>query len=159
MTESEFKRIYNEYGQRLYGFVMWLTHHRAASDDILQNVFINIWKCQTIPSSEIELQRWLFTVARNAALDHFRKVNRYSRFRTFYQNEYYQPPADPDSHFTWNELSDLPEKERSILYLHLKIGYTYKEIGEMMEISENLVRVKAFRALKKLREKLIRKEI
>jgi RNA polymerase sigma-70 factor (ECF subfamily) len=159
VTEPEFKRIYNEYGQRLYGFIIWLTHNRTVSDDILQNVFVNIWKSRTVPSSEIELQRWLFTVARNAALDHFRKYTRYSRFRTYYQNEYYEPPADPDAHFTWNELSELPEKERSILYLHLKIGYTYKEIGEVMEISENLVRVRAFRALRKLREKLTRKEI
>ncbi len=159
MTEPEFKRIYKEYGQRLYGFIMWLTRNRAASDDILQNVFVNIWKSPIAPSTDTELQRWLFTIARNATLDHFRKVTRYSRFRTHYQNEYYEPPADPDAHFTWDELSELPVKERSILYLHLKIGYTYREIGDMMEISENLVRVRAFRALRKLREKLSRKEI
>ncbi len=159
MTEPEFKKIYKEYGQRLYSFIIWLTRHRAASDDILQNVFVNIWKCQAVPSSEIELERWLFTVARNATLDHFRKAARYSRFRTHYQEEYYQPNADPDVHFAWDELSELPEKERSILYLHLKIGYTYREIGEMMEMSENLIRVKAFRALRKLREKLTKKEI
>lgn len=159
MVESEFKKLYNDYGQRLYSFIIWLTHNRSASDDIMQNVFINIWKCQSVPVSEIELQRWLFTVARNACLDHFRKVTRFSRFRTYYQNEYYQPSSDPDAHFTWNELSELPEKERSILYLHLKIGYTYKEIGDMLEMSENLVRVRAFRALKKLRDNLTKKEI
>lgn len=159
MIESEFNKIYNVYGQRLYSFIIWLTHNRAASDDILQIVFVNIWRSQAVPASEIELQRWLFTVARNACLDHFRKINRFSRFRTTYQNEYYQQPPDPDANFTWNELSELPEKEKSILYLHLKIGYTYKEIGDMLEMTENLVRVRAFRALKKLREKLTRKEI
>ena len=69
MTEADFKKIYKEYGQRLYGFIIWLTRHRAASDDILQNVFINIWKYQTIPSSEIELQRWLLLLP-EMALDH-----------------------------------------------------------------------------------------
>ncbi|HEX3020015.1 MAG TPA: RNA polymerase sigma factor, partial [Chitinispirillaceae bacterium] len=98
MVESEFKKLYNDYGQRLYSFIIWLTHNRSASDDIMQNVFINIWKCQSVPVSEIELQRWLFTVARNACLDHFRKVTRFSRFRTYYQNEYYQPSSDPDAH-------------------------------------------------------------
>ncbi len=159
MQEGDFKNIYNEYGRRLYNFILWLTHNRAASDDILQNVFVNIWKCQTVPSSDIERQRWLFTVARNATLDHFRKVSRFSRFRSHYQSEYYEAPADPDAHFTWNELSALPEKERCILYLHIKIGYTYKEIGDMLEMTENLVRVRAFRALKKLRENLTKKEI
>lgn len=159
MKECEFKKIYNEYGRRLYSFVLWLTHNRAASDDILQNVFINVWKCQAVPSTDSELQRWLFTVARNVCLDHFRKVTRFSRFRTFYQEEYYESQPDPDSNFTWKELDALPEKERSILYLHIKIGYTYKEIGDMLEISENLVRVRAFRALKKLRENITKKEI
>ncbi|NLE00483.1 MAG: sigma-70 family RNA polymerase sigma factor [Fibrobacter sp.] len=159
MQEHEFKQIYSKFGRSLYNFILWLTRDRSPCDDILQTVFINIWKCQSVPSDEIELQRWLFTITRNACLDHFRKTTRFSRFRTQYTNDYYEPPTDPDAGFTWNELSALPETEKSILYLHIKIGYTYKEIGDMLEMTENLVRVRAFRALKKLRENLTKKEL
>jgi RNA polymerase sigma factor (sigma-70 family) len=159
VQEHEFKQVYNKFGRKLYNFILWLTHNRASCDDILQTVFINVWKCQSVPTDEIELQRWLFTVSRNACLDHFRKTTRFSRFRTQYTSEYYEPQADPDASFTWDELSELPENERSILYLHIKIGYTYKEIGDMLEMTENLVRVRAFRALKKLRENLTKKEL
>lgn len=159
MQEQEFKKIYKEFSRMLYNYILWLTHNRPACDDILQNVFINVWKCSTVPADRTELQRWLFTVSRNASMDYFRKVNRFSRFRTQYSQEYYDPPADPDARFTWNELSVLSENDRSIIYLHIKIGYTYKEIGELMEMTENLVRVKAFRALKKLRESIIKRDV
>lgn len=159
MQKCEFKEIYNQYGKCLYSFIIWLTNNRSAADDILQNVFINVWRSQSVPSCDEELKRWLFTIARNASLDYFRKVNRFSRFRTNYKNEYNPPSVDPDAHFVWDEMSFLSENEKTILYLHLKVGYTYKEIGDMMEITENLVRVRAFRALKKSRENLIKKEI
>jgi RNA polymerase sigma-70 factor (ECF subfamily) len=159
VLEHEFKKIYNTHGRKLYNFIIWLTHNKSAADDILQTVFIKVWQCDFVPGDEIEAQRWLFTVARNASLDFFRKSTRFSRFRTKYTQEFYQPEEDPDASFTWKELDELPEVEKSILFLHLKTGYTYKEIGETLELSENLVRVKAFRALKKLREQLTKKEV
>ena len=76
-----------------------------------------------------------------------------------YQQEWYEQAADPDAPFLWEELQRLPEVERSILYLHLKIGHSYKDIGTMLNLSENLVRVRAFRSLKKLRETIIKKEL
>jgi RNA polymerase sigma-70 factor (ECF subfamily) len=160
MQEHDFKKIYKDFSRKLYNFALWLTHNRAACDDILQNVFVNVWKCESVPSEETELQSWLFTVTRNACLDYFRKTTRFSKFRTHYMSEYYEHPIDPDANFVWDEkVLDLPETEKSILYLHIKIGYTYKEIGDILEISENLVRVRAFRVLKKMRENLARKEL
>ena len=159
MQEQQFKKIYNEHSRRLYNFIMWITHNRAACDDILQNVFIKIWKVSEVPSEPDELQRWLLTVARNACLDFFRKTSRFSSFRTQYTQEYYKAETDPDSHFIWKELSSLSEVERSILFLHIKSGYSYKEIGAILGKGESLIRVKAFRALKKLRETLVKKEL
>lgn len=158
MQKREFTQIYNEYAIRLYNFILWTTQNRGACDDILQNVFIKIWNAPSVPDGDIERQRWLFAVTRNACYDFFRKHNRFSRFRQNYSQEFVMPAPDPDARFVWDEVSELPEIERTILYLHLKIGYTYKEISPMVDLAENLVRVKAFRALKKLRKTLIEKE-
>lgn len=159
MKEREFKALYNDFGRKLYNFILWLTQNRSASDDILQNVFIKVWNCYKAPSNSDEQQKWLFAIARNASLDYFRKTARISRTCTRFRQEYYSPAIDPDASFTWQELENLEEKEQSILYLHIKIGYTYKEIADILSLNESQVRVKAFRALKKLRNCLEKKEI
>ena len=53
----------------------------------------------------------------------------------------------------------LPVVERSVVYLHVKMGYSYPEIGRMMGMSESLARVTAFRALRRLRDTLVRKGV
>lgn len=159
MNENAFKAVYREHGKNLYNFVLWITANRSLCDDILQEVFVKVWRCDTVPVEPEEQRRWLLTVCRHTCLDFLRKSSRFSRFRMKYQQEWYEQPADPDAPFLWEELQHLPEVERSILYLHLKIGHSYKDIGTMLNLSENLVRVRAFRSLKKLRETIIKKEL
>lgn len=159
MRESEFKKIYHEQSRNLYNFILWVTGNRGICEDVLQEVFIKLWRCESWPADSDELRRWLLTITRNTCLDFLRKSSRFSRFRTKYKEEWYEPKNDPDAPFLWKELSTLSEKERSILFLHLKIGHTYREIATMLDLTENLVRVRAFRALKKLKETLIKKDI
>ena len=159
MHEVEFKRIYQEHSHNLYNFILWITANRSICEDVLQEVFIKLWRCQTWPSNPEELRRWLLTVTRHTCLDFLRKSSRFARFRNKYKEEWFEPPNDPDAPFLWAELKNLPEVERSILYLHLKVGHTYREIAGTLDLTENLVRVRAFRALKRLRETLIKKEI
>ena len=159
MKEPEFKSIYHECGRDLYNFILWITGNRSACDDILQDVFIKVWNCDESPRDPEERKRWLLTITRNTCLDFFRKNSSFSRFTIKYKRDWYEPPEDPDAPFLWNVLQELPEVERSILYLHLKIGHSYKEIADTLKLTENLVRVKAFRALKKLKETFVKKEL
>ena len=159
MQEQEFKNLYHEHGSNLYNFTLWITANRGICEDILQEVFIKVWRCETVPTDPEEQKRWLLTVTRHTCLDFLRKSSRFMRFRNRYREEWFEPASDPDAPFLWSELQNLPEIERSILYLHLKIGHTYGEIARMLDLTENLVRVRAFRALKRLRETLIKKEI
>ncbi len=159
MQEQEFKKIYSEYGRSLYNFALWITANRSMCEDIIQEVFIKIWRCKTVPSDECELKRWLLTVTRHTCLDFLRKSSRFIRFQNHYKSERFDYHRDVDASFIWEELRNLPETERSILYLHIKIGFNYGEIAKLLEMTENYVRVRAFRAFKRLRETLIKKEI
>jgi RNA polymerase sigma factor (sigma-70 family) len=55
-------------------------------------------------------------------------------------------------------VSECSDDERSILYLHLKAGYSYGEIAPMLNLSESNVRVKACRAIKHLRDLFVRRK-
>jgi RNA polymerase sigma-70 factor (ECF subfamily) len=159
MHETTFENIYHEHSRNLYNFILWITANRSICEDVLQEVFVKVWRCQNCPTNPDELRRWLLTVTRHTCLDFLRKSSRFARFRRKYREEWFDAGSDPDAPFLWSELKNLPETERSILYLHLKIGHTYKEIARMLDLTENLVRVRAFRSLKRLKETFIKKEI
>jgi RNA polymerase sigma-70 factor (ECF subfamily) len=120
---------------------------------------VKVWKCDSVPENDIECKRWLFAIARNACIDYFRSSARFNNFQKRYVFEFDEAVETDDNGYIWKELGNLPENDRSILFLHVKEGYTYKEIAVMLEMNENQVRVKAFRALKKLKDVLIRKEV
>jgi RNA polymerase sigma-70 factor (ECF subfamily) len=146
-----FQKIYSEYSQKMYSYILWLTRNKAACEDILQTVFLKIWKNNGGPADSVERTRWIYAVARNACLDFFRSYNRYFRFRLKYAREAVTECRDEHMGHVWELLLDLAETDRSILYLHIKMGYPYEEIAHMLSMHTNQVRTRAFRALKQMR--------
>jgi RNA polymerase sigma-70 factor (ECF subfamily) len=159
VEEYEFKKTYDNNAKRLYNFILWTTGNRAVCDDILQNVFLKVWRCSTVPADTDERIAWLYTITRNACIDYFRGLKRFSQYNDAVGGIVERPEHEDDGKLAWHEVAQLPETDRAIIYLHLKMGYSYSEIGRFLEITENHVRVKIFRALRKLRAILTRKGI
>ncbi|MBD3346766.1 MAG: sigma-70 family RNA polymerase sigma factor [Chitinivibrionales bacterium] len=157
LNETEFKKIYHDLSGKLYNYLLWMTRNKDASDDILQTVFVKVWKNTTVPEKFNEIEPWLFRVARNACMDYFRARRRVTKLRMRYAGEHTPSVYNTaEKKSTWELLGMLSKEERSIIYLHLKMGYNYKEIADILRIKENAVRVKAFRALKRLRKRYIK---
>ncbi len=159
--DKEFKEVYIRCSGKLYTFILWLTQNRTASEEILQDVFVNAWKSGSMPGEEEQQLPWFYRVARNATVDYFRKSNRFSNLRNAYGLEQRNAPVKAqaqEEQFSWNWVDELAYTEKTILYLNLRDGYTYKEIARMINLSESNVRVKAFRALKKIRENFNKKK-
>lgn len=148
----KFRDMYEVHGGGIYNYLLWMTKDAETSRDILQTVFIRAWEARSLPGNEDALKRWLFTTARNAFFDSYRAHQRLSRLRVRYTREFYQAPREPRGGLFWEILSKCSDGERSILYLHLKAGYSYGEIGSILDLSESNVRVKACRAIGRLRE-------
>jgi RNA polymerase sigma-70 factor (ECF subfamily) len=128
-----------------------------ACDDILQNVFVKVWRCEQFPHDPGERNALLYTIAHNACIDHFRNAKKFAEYDDEVGGAEAATEYEDDGKLAWREAARLPETERSIVYLHLKMGYPYAEIGKLLGMTENNVRVRAFRALKKLREILAKK--
>jgi RNA polymerase sigma-70 factor (ECF subfamily) len=156
MNSETLQSLYTTHAKTLYNYILWMTRNTEASKDILQTVFIRLWKSRNAPSGEDDLRRWLYTMAKNACYDTFRAHARFSRLRDHYTAEFVSTNDDPHEGFFWDMLSEVSETERCILYLHLKAGYSYAEIGRIVELSESNVRVKVCRAIKRLRKVCVR---
>ena len=160
MEKKRFTNLYNTYSKRLYNYALWMTHNVEASEDIIQSVFIKVWQHTAVPRQENEVEPWLYAITRNKCLDYFRKCSRFTRFRLRFAHETV-PEAfnNAENKFPWDMLGALHEEERSILYLHMRAGYSYKEIAKMFASNENAIRIRAFRAISKLRKVLIKEHV
>jgi|WetSurMetagenome_2_1015567.scaffolds.fasta_scaffold149259_2 RNA polymerase sigma factor (sigma-70 family) len=157
MDSFTFKQLYDRNARRLYNFIFWTTGNRAVCDDILQTVFVKVWRSTTAPESQGQQTAWLYTVARHACIDYFRSDRKHSEYNDEVSGHEEHIDEKNDGEMAWRMVAQLEETERAVVYLHLKLGYSYAEIGHLMDLTENNVRVKAFRALRKLRDIMLRK--
>ena len=108
-----------------------------------------------------EARFWLYRVARNMAINEFRKSN--TRYRLFDRVvEVMRPRArNPEQEYETQELNErvlemlqtLPEDQRTALLLREQEQLSYREIGQVLNISESKVKVDIFRARAALRER------
>ena len=154
-----FKQLYDLNARRLYNFILWTTGNRSVCDDILQTVFMKVWQSASVPAPAGEQTAWLYTITRNACIDYFRSVKKHVEYNDEIGIGEARCGERDDGAVAWRQVAQLEETERAVVYLHLKLGYSYAEIGRVLSITENNARVKAFRALRKLRDILLRKGI
>lgn len=74
---SAFAELYQRWFGRLSAFLRGRTRDRAAADELTQEVFLRIWRrANTYNPSRASAATWIYTIARNASVDHHRKTSR-----------------------------------------------------------------------------------
>ena len=154
MTEEDFTRLYRLFGSRLYNCALWILHDRQGAADAVQKAFLKSWQSPRFPDREEEQRAWLIRSVKNAALDIWRSRRRRTDFHESYRRELAAMPGSHVDESVWELLDVLSPEDRYILYLHLHERYTYKEIARFSSLAAGNVRVRAFRALKRLRSEL-----
>ena len=130
------------------------------AQDLAQESFLQLHRTAwgTLPVGEARF--WLYRVARNFALNEFRKSN--TRYRLFDRVVEVMRPRtrNPEEEYEARErqeivlkmLARLPEDQRVALLLREQQQLSYREIGQVLNISESKVKIDIFRARTALRE-------
>ncbi|PPA71293.1 RNA polymerase sigma factor SigX [Jeotgalibacillus proteolyticus] len=71
--DSVFHRLYKEYQQDVFQFLIYLVKNRDTAEDLMQEVFIRVMKSYGNFEGKSSEKTWLFSIAKNVAIDHFRK--------------------------------------------------------------------------------------
>jgi RNA polymerase sigma-70 factor, ECF subfamily len=137
----------------------------SLAEDISHNVFLKFYdNLDTIRNKE-RIEFWIFTTARNEIFNHFRKnKNRINEPFEFHEERFSSNNLYDD--FEQKELIDLIEEElkemdssqSEVYYLKEYSGLSYKEIAEMMNITEDIVRSRLFKVRQKLKTAIIKSE-
>ncbi|MBX3240885.1 MAG: RNA polymerase sigma-70 factor [Chitinophagaceae bacterium] len=154
-----FAEIYHRYWERLALRVLKVVHSREDARDIVQEVFVSIWKRR----AEIELRGplivYLLKSVRNIAIRYIEKnITRNNYLQTLSASIAEEVP-DPILHCEYRELqrkldqavASLPPKMQEVYLLSRNEKMSYKEIADRLGIAENTVRKQLSNALKSLR--------
>lgn len=147
--------FYRENKDRLYAYLLRMTGERQSALDLVQESFTRYLGRYGRREQNKAL---LYTIARNAALDAFRKVKPIE----FDVDTYGDSRADPEQRIIFQErfnqmmaaVAGMSPLDQELLSLVTTSDLTYREIGRVLKISEANVKVRVHRARTKLREHL-----
>jgi RNA polymerase sigma-70 factor (ECF subfamily) len=150
--------LFERHHARLYRYCLRMTGNRAAAEDLVQDVFMKMLKYKATFKDDSEFVPWMFGIARNACLAHFRRTaNDHASEADVDSAARPDEATDSSQHDGQDELvrralQQLPADRREVLVLSRYECKTYDEIAKTLECSVGAVKVRAHRAMKQLRE-------
>ena len=159
---ESFKSLYKTYQPKIFAFSLRYLKVIEDAEGITQEVFIELWKNRKKINVNLSLSSFLFTIAKNKIIDHFRKQQKQTLFNNYLQhyveftNTLYIDNAENNatSEQVESAIKKLPKKRKIVLLLSKKFGLSRREIADFMGISENTVKNQLLEALKYLRQVL-----
>jgi len=147
----------------VYHYLYSLSRDASLSEDLAQEVFVEVVKSIATFRGDANIKTWLFSIARNKWYSYLRKKHR--QIETEALTEFMESPdPTPEEQYHARELAERitqllekePERTQKIVMMRLE-GLSFFEIGETVGISENSARVIDFRAKTKIRQ-ILKKE-
>ncbi|NOT51667.1 MAG: sigma-70 family RNA polymerase sigma factor [Chitinophagaceae bacterium] len=158
-SEQAFGYLYDNYSGSLYGVVTSIITDKETANDVLQNVFVNIWrKIESYDPSKGRLFTWMLNIARNAAIDEIRSKG----YRDSQKNQPLTENVDTMAEKSasvpmYNDvglkkvLSRLKGELRVLIDLSYFQGFTHEEISKALNIPLGTVKTRIRTALIQLR--------
>lgn len=152
--------LFERYNKSLYGFFYRLTSDSDTSEDLVQNVFIRILKYKHTYHGDGKFSTWMFHMARNMFADHYKKTKRMGyKEDVELADMYFRDDINAESTIIQTEELDLLQQamnqlsleKREILILSKYQEMRYREIADLLKLTESAVKVRIFRALKELK--------
>lgn len=156
--ENEFLTIYNENVDAIFRFIAFRLSDRELAKDLSQETFTKAWLYLSKNTDVKNARALLYKIAQNLIIDNSRK----KKFLSL--DELMEGGFDPgksedeeikgslDAQESLKALDKLEEKYKEVIILRYVEGYSPKEIGKILNESENHISVKIHRALKQLKE-------
>ena len=156
--DHAFAYLYDNYSGALYNIILQILNNTETSSDVLQEVFINIWrKMESYDSTKGRLFTWMLNIARNASIDTLRSKS----FQNSQKNQSIPDNVDglASNSFQLNTdilglrklLEKLKKEQRILIELAYFKGYTHEEISEIVGVPLGTVKTRIRNALIQLR--------
>ena len=160
MKEISFRNDILPLKDKLYRLALRITLDSAEAEDIVQDTMIRVWNKRDEWAQFNSIEAFCLTVARNLAIDRSQKSEAQNIELTTETQEM-SDGSTPERQLERSEqmdlvrklINELPEKQRTIIQLRDIEEKSYKEIADVMQLTEDQVKVTLFRARQMIKAK------
>jgi RNA polymerase sigma-70 factor (ECF subfamily) len=170
--DGAFDYLVSKYRRPMLSFMYRMVHNTSVAEELAQEVFLRVYRSRASYSPTAKFSTWLYRIATNLAVNHARDTR---HERPEVQVSIDEP--DPETGLTLDvadtkltveqrilrrerlaairrHVDALPERQRLAVLMHKYQGMDYRQIGEVLKLSEAATKSLLFRAYETLREKL-----
>jgi RNA polymerase sigma-70 factor (ECF subfamily) len=169
---AAFDVLLAKYRKPIVHFMFRMVHNQAVAEELAQEVFLRVYRSRETYRAEARFSTWLYRIATNLGVNHARDTRHERSASTVYLDE---PDAETGStpdvadqtpsaeagmlrrermNAIRQYVMALPERQKTAVLMHKYEGMDYKQIGEVLKLSESATKSLLFRAYQTLREKL-----
>jgi RNA polymerase sigma-70 factor (ECF subfamily) len=170
--EAGFNYLVEKYHRAMIHFLFRMVRNQAVAEELAQEVFLRVYRSRESYRAEAKFTTWLYRIATNLAVNHARDTRHERSAQTIYldapDEESGTTPdvADDEPSVEQRMMRDermaairthvmaLPERQRMAVLMHKYQGMDYRQIGEVLKLSESATKSLLFRAYQTLRDKL-----
>lgn len=152
MTDQQFVPLAQRYMDTIFRIAYSYLRSQADADDVTQDVLIQLYKTETAFESDDHLKHWLIRVTVNRCKNIFRSPWRKVENIADYENSL--TFEAPEHRELFDAVMALDKRYRLPVLLYYYEGYSQKEIAGLLDIPEETVRTRLFRARGKLKATL-----
>ena len=161
--ERAFAQIVDRYKEKLYWHIRRLVVVHEDADDVLQNTFIKVWKGLNTFREDSRLFTWLYRIATNECLTHLEKLKRSRTASLNNEESYLDNKIRADEYFDSGKLEwklqlaiqSLPEQQRIVFNLRYFDEMPYKEMSQILKVTEGSLKASYHHAAKKIEDYLL----
>jgi RNA polymerase sigma-70 factor (ECF subfamily) len=170
--DAAFDYLVEKYRRQMISFMYRMTHNQAVAEELAQEVFLRVYRSRQGYAASAKFTTWLYRIATNLAVNHARDTRHERAAQTIYLDQPDEETgttpdvADDEPSVEQRLVRDermaairrhvmaLPERQRMAVLMHKYQGMDYRQIGEVLKLSESATKSLLFRAYETLRDKL-----
>lgn len=161
MKEISFRTDVLPLKDKLFRLALRITLNREEAEDVVQEALMKVWNNRAKWQELENIEAYSLAIARNLSLDHIKRADNQNGSLEDEQAEQADNSETPSEQMIQRDKLDivrriiggLPEKQRSCLQLRDIEGKPYKEIAEILAITEDQVKVNIFRARQTVKQR------
>jgi RNA polymerase sigma-70 factor (ECF subfamily) len=152
-NREAFQYVYQETKQSVFAIIIAVVKDKSLAEDVMQDTYIKMLSYINYYDKNKNFKNWLLTIAKNCAIDYYRKRQHYVVIDT--EEQEYLLPATEDNNdnklFAKQILEKFSVSERQILLLHLTEGMKFKDIASVLNMPLGTVLTNYNRAIKRVK--------
>ena len=162
MKEISFRNDVLPLKNKLFRLALRITLNREEAEDVVQDTLMKVWNSRDKWQQLESIEAYSLTIARNLSLDRIKKMENQNDSLEEQNTERLDENTSTPSErmiqkdkldIVRNIIDELPEKQRSCLQLRDIEGKSYKEIADILSITEDQVKVNIFRARQTVKQR------